>query len=66
LQPLFLEDFSNPENPDFKLFPKGLLQETRDTMTLLIPYLDSRSSSCFKKETNTTTDDQGTAPSTPI
>jgi hypothetical protein len=35
-------------------------------MALLIPYLGSRSSSWFKKETNTTTDDQGTVPSTPV
>jgi hypothetical protein len=62
----FSGEFPNPENPDFKLFPKGLLQETRDTMALLIPYLGSRSSSWFKKETNTTTDDQGTVPSTPV
>ncbi|KAE9369236.1 hypothetical protein N431DRAFT_413052 [Stipitochalara longipes BDJ] len=55
----FLEDFSNPYSPDFKLFPEGLLRETSDTLALLIPYLDSRSSSWFKKETNTTTNDQG-------
>jgi hypothetical protein len=66
LQPLFLGEFSHSENPDFKPFPKGLLQETSDTMALLIPYLDSRSSSWFKKKTNTTADDQGTAPSTPV
>jgi len=65
LQPLFLEEFSHSENPDFKPFPKGLTQETSDTMALLIPYLDSRSSSWFKNET-TTADDQGTAPSTPV
>jgi hypothetical protein len=58
----FLEDFSNPDNPDFKLFPEGLLQETSDTLALLIPYLDSRSSSWFKKETNTRINDQGTLP----
>jgi hypothetical protein len=55
----FLEDFSNPQNPDFKLFPEGLLQETRDTLALLIPYLDSRSSSWFKKETNASADAEG-------
>lgn len=55
----FLEDFSNPHNPDFKLFPEGLLRETSDTLALLIPYLDSRSSEWFKKETNTTTSNQG-------
>jgi hypothetical protein len=39
----FLEDFSDPQSPDFKLFPEGLHQETRDTLVLLMPYLDSRS-----------------------
>ena len=55
----FLEDFSSPKNGDLQLFPEGLLQETRDTLALLIPYLDSRSSSWFKKETNASTDAEG-------
>jgi hypothetical protein len=52
----FLEEFSSPQNPDFQLFPTGLLQETKDTLALLLPFLDSHSTSWFNKETNSSTD----------
>jgi len=55
----FLEDFSNPEDLDRKLFPEGLLQETRDTLALLLPQQDSRSTDWFKKETGASIDDEG-------